>query len=176
MMRVTSSMFRQLRGIGAEFPPAVSAAKAGRQGRDLFGFARLGRRHHHERQLQQIELAALLGRHLHVVEGRRLLGEPRDRFDERLRGARVQRLAVLRDVRLRDPARLRRLQREPLQRRVDVAEKLPRLVRCATGGRPAGAAGHDGRRRDERECQGCAPPERYGHDAPPALYSIIIIP
>ena len=41
----------------------------------------IGRRGHHQRQLQQIELPALVGGHLDPVEPRRLLGEPGDRVD-----------------------------------------------------------------------------------------------
>jgi hypothetical protein len=118
----------RLRRIGAPLAASVGAAQA-RGNLGQFGrLAGIGRRHHDERQLQQIELTPRLGRNLHAVVGSRFLGVPGNRLDDLLLRARVERLGVLGDVGLRDPARLRSLDAELQHRVIDVGQKLPGIV------------------------------------------------
>ena len=99
----TPLRFRRLR---TELAFAVGRPHPRRDSGQLFGFSRVGRRGHHQRELQQLQLPALVGWHLDMVEARALLREPRDRVDHFLIDPRVDGLGVVGDVGLRHPPRL----------------------------------------------------------------------
>ena len=110
--------------IAAPLAFAVGRAKSRRDLGQLLGFHRIGRRDHHERELQQIELTALGPRDRDVVEGRGFHGKARDGLNDLLCCAGVQRFRIVGDVGLRHPAGLALLESKPLQRHVHVGEKL----------------------------------------------------
>ena len=63
----------RLRRVGAPLALAVRRLEPRHDLRQLVGLLRIGRRRQHERDLQQVQLAPLVGRHLHRVELHRLL-------------------------------------------------------------------------------------------------------
>ena len=123
-------MFRQVSGsarVGAPLALAVGAVHPRHDGRQLFGLLRIGGRGHDERRLQHVQLPALVGGQLELVEPRRLLHEAGDRVDVPLVGARAERFRVGGDEVLLDPACLARLDAELQHGLVDRVEKRLRV-------------------------------------------------
>ena len=139
--------------------------------RQLFGFLRIGRRGHDERELEEVELAALVGRNLDFVEPGRLLGEARNGARHLQIHSRADRLGVVGDEGLRDPPRLILRDVQALQRLVRVVEELLRVCGRGCRGRGGGCgAAHaaDDRGTDDNPADD-TPAHLFSSWRPPAI-------
>ena len=120
--------------IGAPLAAAVRAVHPRRDRRQLGRFLLIARRRHHEREPQQIDLAALVRRQLQAFKARRVLRILRDRFDEGLVGPGVDRFGVGGDEVLLHPAGLAGINAEGEQFLVDVLQECAASAAVGAGG------------------------------------------
>ena len=113
--------------VGAPLAAAVGAVHARRDGGELRRFLLIARRRHHQRQPQQVQLPALVGRQLETLELHGVFRVLRDRLDEGLVRPGVNPLGIDGDEVLLHPAGLVEADAELQELFVDVLEERSRV-------------------------------------------------